>query len=163
MKKLVVPRFAAEAEEAKWWDDHMGVVEQNLVQAIKGGVARRGGPRRVIRERRQSKNITIRVAIADIERARALAEKKGIGYQTYMKMLLKEALDRDSRRAGIAGEPSRAQGPSRDEQPVPRPRKDRAINPPSAKRLRPPRDAWRGQPAGRARDGPAGSAPAPSS
>lgn len=97
MKKVKVPRFATEAEEAKWWDDHMDVVEANLVEAIKMGTAQRGGPRRVIRERRQSKNITIRVAIADIERARALAEKKGIGYQTLMKMLLKQALDRESR------------------------------------------------------------------
>ena len=23
MKKLVVPKFATEAEEAKWWDEHM--------------------------------------------------------------------------------------------------------------------------------------------
>ena len=29
-----------------------------------------------------------------------MAEKKGIGYQTYMKMLLREALDRESRKAG---------------------------------------------------------------
>ena len=46
--------------------------------------------------RREPKNITIRVAISDIERARALAAQKGIGYQTLMKMLLKEALDRES-------------------------------------------------------------------
>ena len=99
MKKVKVPRFATEAAEAKWWDDHMDAVEANLVEAIKTGAAQRGGPRRVIQERRASKNITIRVATADIERARALAAKKGIGYQTLMKMLLKEALDRESRPA----------------------------------------------------------------
>ena len=100
MKKLKVPKFATEAEEAKWWDDHMDVVEANLVEGIKTGVAQRGGPRRAIQEGRESKNITIRVAIPDIERARALAAKKGIGYQTMMKMLLKEALDRESRAGG---------------------------------------------------------------
>ena len=100
MKKLVVPRFAKEKAEAKWWDDHMKVVEGNLVEAIKTGTAKRGGPKRVIQERRESKNITIRFPVADIERARGLAEKKGLGYQTYMKMLLKEALDRESRKAG---------------------------------------------------------------
>ena len=36
----------------------------------------------------------------DIERARRLAEKKGIGYQTYMKILLREALDREDRKTG---------------------------------------------------------------
>ena len=97
MKKVKVPRFATEAQEAKWWDNHMDVVEANLVEGIKTGAAQRGGPRRVIQERRQSKNITIRVAIADIERARTLAAKKGIGYQTLIKMLLKQALDRESR------------------------------------------------------------------
>jgi hypothetical protein len=30
MKKLVVPKFATEAEEAKWWDEHMGAVGENL-------------------------------------------------------------------------------------------------------------------------------------
>ena len=98
--KMVVPRFTSEKVEAKWWDDHLKVVEDNLVEAIKTGVAKRGGPKRVIQERRESKNITIRVPVVDIERARALAEKRGLGYQTYMKMLLKEALDRESRKAG---------------------------------------------------------------
>jgi len=97
MRKLRVPRFATEAEEAKWWDDHMELVEANLVEGIKTGAAQRGGPRRVLQERRESKNITIRVAVDDIERARVLAAKKGIGYQTLMKMLLKEALDHESR------------------------------------------------------------------
>ena len=97
MKKVNAPRFRTEVQEAKWWDSHMDVVEANLVEGIKTGAAQRGGPRRVIQERRQSKNITIRVAIADIERARALAAQKGIGYQTLMKMLLKQALDRESR------------------------------------------------------------------
>ena len=99
MRKIKAPRFRTEAQEAKWWDEHMDVVEANLLEGIKTGAAQRGGPPRVIQERRQSKNITIRVAIADIERARTLAAKKGIGYQTLMKMLLKQALDRESRSA----------------------------------------------------------------
>lgn len=103
MRKLLRRKFANEAEEAKWWDSQMGVVEKNLVAAIKAGVAKRGGPGRLIQERRESKNITIRVAIADLERARRLAAEKGIGYQTYMKILLKEALDRESRQTlGVA-------------------------------------------------------------
>ncbi len=97
MKKPPVKRFVKEAEEAGWWDANMDIVEKNLVAAMKSGIAKRGGPRRVIRERRESKNITIRVALADIERARSLAARKGIGYQTYVKVLLKEALDRESR------------------------------------------------------------------
>jgi len=100
MKKVVVPKFTAEKEEAKWWDDRMDMVEKNLIEAIKTGTAKRGGPKRVIQERRASRDITIRVPVADIERAQAQAAKKGLGYQTYMKMLLKEALDRQGRKAG---------------------------------------------------------------
>ncbi len=33
--------------------------------------------------------------VDDIERARRLADRKGLGYQTYMKMLLHEALNRE--------------------------------------------------------------------
>ena len=96
MKKIKAPKFRMEAQEAKWWDERMERVEANLVEGIKTGAVKRGGPRRVLQERREWKNITIRVAIADIERARALATEKGIGYQTLMKMLLKEELDRES-------------------------------------------------------------------
>jgi hypothetical protein len=41
MKKLIVPKFPTEAEEAAWWDNHMDVVEENLVEAIQGGTANR--------------------------------------------------------------------------------------------------------------------------
>lgn len=103
MKKLKIPKFATEAQEADWWDRHMDVVEANLIEAMQNGTAHRGGPLAVIRERREAKareaareakNITIRLAVTDIERARTLAAKKGIGYQTLIKMILKEGLDR---------------------------------------------------------------------
>ena len=96
MKKLIVPKFPTEAEEANWWDRHSRTVGRNLAGAIRSGSAHRGGPKALIRARRESKNITIRVANEDIDRARLLAAKEGIGYQTYMKILLKEALDRKS-------------------------------------------------------------------
>jgi predicted DNA binding CopG/RHH family protein len=96
MKKMTIPAFETESEEAKWWDRHMGAVESRLKEGMKKRTLKKGGPRRVILERRQSKNITIRFALAEIERARAVANKKGIGYQTLMKMLVKEGLDRES-------------------------------------------------------------------
>jgi len=93
MRKLVVPKFKSERQEAKWWDDHMDAAGKNLLAVMQNGTAHRGGPATLLRE---SRNITIRIA-------RKLAEKKGIGYQTYMKMLLREALDREERRARKAG------------------------------------------------------------
>jgi predicted DNA binding CopG/RHH family protein len=96
-----VPKFETEAAEARWWDEHKSMVEASLRDAMRDGTAQRGAARRLVREARESKNITIRMPLRDIERARSLAEKRGIGYQTYMKMLLHEALEREeNRKAG---------------------------------------------------------------
>lgn len=99
-RRIKVPKFATEAEEARWWDRNAKMVEKGLVTALRTGTAQRGTAQRLVREARESKNITIRMPVAEIERARTLAEKKGIGYQTYVKMLLREALDRETRKAG---------------------------------------------------------------
>jgi len=56
MKKLIVPEFATEAEEAKWWDDHMSVVEENLVDAMKHGTVHSGGPAQVVKDRPESRS-----------------------------------------------------------------------------------------------------------
>jgi predicted DNA binding CopG/RHH family protein len=77
-----VPQFATEAEEAKWWDDHKETVEENLIQAIRGGTAARGTARRLVREARTSRNVTVRMAEADLDLARKQAEEKGLPYQT---------------------------------------------------------------------------------
>ncbi len=42
--------------------------------------------------------VPIRLPTEDIETARGLAARKGIGNQTYIKMLLREALQREARR-----------------------------------------------------------------
>ncbi len=99
-KRMKVPKFATEAEEARWWDRNARSVEKELFDALRSGTVQRGTALRLVREARESKNITIRMPVVEIERARTLADKKGIGYQTYMKMLLREALDRETRKAG---------------------------------------------------------------
>jgi predicted DNA binding CopG/RHH family protein len=93
-----VPRFESEAAEALWWDENKRMIEVDLLQAMRDGTAQRGTAQRLVKESRESKNITIRMPLRDIERARLLAEKKGIGYQTYMKMLLHEALEKEENR-----------------------------------------------------------------
>jgi hypothetical protein len=55
MKKLVVPKFATESAEAKWWHDQKDIVEDNLFEAIKNGAAAHGTPRRLMREACESK------------------------------------------------------------------------------------------------------------
>jgi hypothetical protein len=43
---------------------------------------------------RATQAISLRVSIADIEMARALAEKQGVGYQTVLKQAIHEGLKR---------------------------------------------------------------------
>ena len=90
-----VPKFDSEAEEATWWDDHRNMVEEELLKAIRDRTVQSGAAQRLAMQSRTSKNITIRMPVADLERARRLADSKGLGYQTYMKMLLHEALSRE--------------------------------------------------------------------
>jgi hypothetical protein len=41
--------------------------------------------------------ISIRVSPEDLNKAREIARRKGLGYQTYLKMVLHEALEREAR------------------------------------------------------------------
>jgi len=47
-----------------------------------------------------SPTITIRLAENDLTRARTLAAEKGFRYQTYLKMLLHQALNSEEKKAG---------------------------------------------------------------
>jgi predicted DNA binding CopG/RHH family protein len=96
--RVKVPKFATEPEEAKWWDDHKDMVEENLIQAMRDGTVQRGAVQRLTREARSSRNVTIRMAEADLYLARQQAEAKGLPYQTYIKSVLHEALVRYQRR-----------------------------------------------------------------
>jgi len=103
-----VPKFGSEKDEARWWDEHRGMVERNLLDAMAQGTAQRGAALRLARQARASRNITIRIPLDDIDRARRLSETKGIGYQTFMKMLLHEALAREE----AAARPARSRARS---------------------------------------------------
>jgi predicted DNA binding CopG/RHH family protein len=92
MKRLVVPEFATEAEEADWWDQHMDVVGENLIEAMENGTAHRGGPAALLRETRV---LQVRIPNTQIERLERLAEEKGISNQACINILLREALDRE--------------------------------------------------------------------
>jgi predicted DNA binding CopG/RHH family protein len=93
-----VPKFLTESEEAKWWDDHKHMVEENLIQAMRDGTASRGTAQPLAKEARASRNVTIRMAEANLDLARKQAEEKGLPYQTYIKSVLHEALVKRQRR-----------------------------------------------------------------
>ena len=99
--RMKVPKFKTEVEEAKWWDDHKDKVEAKLMAALERGETPRGTAQRLVKEARESKNITIRMAEADLALARKQAEEKGLPYQTYIKSVLHEELiKRELRKAG---------------------------------------------------------------
>ncbi len=92
-KKLVIPRFSSEAADARWHDRHKRQIESAMEQRIKEGGAM---TLRQAFARAKLRPVTIRLATEDIDMARGLAARKGIGYQTYIKLLLREALQREA-------------------------------------------------------------------
>ena len=93
MKQVAIPKFSSEAEEAAWWDAHRSEIEGEIRQRIKqkrpltlGGL---------LQGAKASQPVTLRIPKEDLETARRLAAQKGLGYQTYIKMLLREALTKN--------------------------------------------------------------------
>ena len=89
-KQIAIPKFRTEGEEAEWWDRHPDVATEIMKRAIKSGKARRAVP---------LKSGTMRLPVPDIQTAQDLAQQKGLPYQTYIKMLLHEALEKERRPA----------------------------------------------------------------
>jgi len=99
MSDLKLPKWADEAEEAKWWFENQDLISAEFEKAAAEGRLKRGGVRRLLAERgipypepQPLPTTTIRLDPEDIAKARAQAEKKGLRYQTYLKMIIHEAL-----------------------------------------------------------------------
>ncbi len=97
---MVIPAFKSEMEEAAWWEEHRATVEADLRAALRQ--KKTLSLQDVMAHARQKKNmlpVTIRLPQDDIEAARRLANDQGIGYQTYIKLLLHKALQDETSRA----------------------------------------------------------------
>lgn len=98
------PSFKTESREAEWWAKNQDMIADRFEQAKANGKLGKGTVARIARERASqtgaSPTITIRLAEDDLARARSLAEEKGLRYQTYLKMLLHQALNSEEKRAG---------------------------------------------------------------
>ena len=95
-----LPHFANEEEEALWWFEQRDQLTAAAEDALARGQlkTRRLSPVSPDSPAAPARNITIRVAEQDLSRARELAAKRGLRYQTYLKMLLHEALDSEEKR-----------------------------------------------------------------
>jgi len=105
MSNLKPPKFASEKEEAKWWYANRESLADEFVQAARDGRLRRGGVKRLLAERGvavqepgPTPTTTIRLDPEDIARARVQAAERGLRYQTYLKMIIHEALRKTERR-----------------------------------------------------------------
>ena len=90
MKPAVIPKFSSEAQEAAWWDAHRSEIEAEIRQRIREKRPVTLG--NLLRGAKPSQPVTLRIPQEDLETARRLASRKGLGYQTYIKMLLRDAL-----------------------------------------------------------------------
>jgi predicted DNA binding CopG/RHH family protein len=92
-----MPKFKNESQEADWWASPTGraFVKQKSAEALANGAKIRGSA--VLSKVNKSVQIAIRLPEADLARAREVASRKGIGYQTLLKMLVHEGLSREAR------------------------------------------------------------------
>jgi predicted DNA binding CopG/RHH family protein len=87
-EELKLKTFATEAEEADWWESH----EDDLAAEFeKAGAEGRLGIGTVAK-RAALPSTTIRLDPEDIAIARVQASERGLRYQTYLKMIIHEAL-----------------------------------------------------------------------
>lgn len=104
-KKRKAAEQHAEAEEARWLEENQDRLLELFQQAERQGALRIGRTSVGITlsgksgtlVKPPSQKVMLRIPTGDLDRARRLAAAKGIGYQTYIKMLLHDGLDREER------------------------------------------------------------------
>jgi hypothetical protein len=106
-KSSDVRTFKSEAQEADWYATPEGrrQTQREFSRALRDGTL---GPsaglkitktdakvlRRLVEQAKESASraISIRIPVADLERAKRIAEKTGVGYQTVLKKAIREGL-----------------------------------------------------------------------
>jgi predicted DNA binding CopG/RHH family protein len=99
MKRIdQVPKFTNENQEAKWWASLDGRELLKRQSSDSATRKQKGSP--LVRKlgKANSVQIALRLPEPDIAKAREIAGRKGIGYQTLLKMLVHEGLRREARR-----------------------------------------------------------------
>jgi len=97
--------FKSEEDEANWWDRQQDALAEEFQRAAVEGTLGHGTAVR----KGATPTTTIRLAAEDIQLARSQAERRGLKYQTYLKMVIHQAL----RQEEDQGAAKRASGTSR--------------------------------------------------
>jgi predicted DNA binding CopG/RHH family protein len=102
-------KFKANAGEAGWYATPKGrrQTQREFARALKEGTLIRSAGSKIAKSdlkllvqlmeqarRKATRAISIRVPIADLERAQKIAVKAGVGYQTVLKQAIREGLKR---------------------------------------------------------------------
>jgi hypothetical protein len=110
-KSTKASKFKSETEEADWYATPEGrrQTQREFARALRAGTLSRSSGLKVAKtdpklleqlmeqaKQTATRAISLRVPIADLERAKQIAEKTGVGYQT----ILKEAIHKGLRKAG---------------------------------------------------------------
>jgi predicted DNA binding CopG/RHH family protein len=88
LEELKNKTFANEAEEAAWWESNEDALADEFEKATSEGRVGVG----TVAKRAAIPTTTIRLDPDDIAKARVQAAERGLRYQTYLKMIIHEAL-----------------------------------------------------------------------
>jgi predicted DNA binding CopG/RHH family protein len=88
LEELKNKTFANEAEEAAWWESQEDALADEFEKAAAEGRVGIG----TLAKRAALPTTTIRLDPDDIAKARVQAAERGLRYQTYLKMIIHEAL-----------------------------------------------------------------------
>jgi predicted DNA binding CopG/RHH family protein len=99
-KPTTMPVFKSESDEADWWASSEGrrFVKQKSVESARKRKKSDGSPLVARLNKAGSVQIALRLPETDLAEARKIATRKGIGYQTLLKILVHEGLQREARR-----------------------------------------------------------------
>jgi predicted DNA binding CopG/RHH family protein len=95
-RTLKVPEFKTEGDEARWWVENQDRLGPQFERAAAEGKLGRG----TVARRGNTPTTTIRLDPEDIAKARFHAARKGLKYQTYLKMLIHQALREEELQTG---------------------------------------------------------------
>jgi hypothetical protein len=93
--RLEVPKFASGEEEANWWFENRGRVEEEFVEAARTGRLRSSST--VLRRAREAANtLTIHLSDADLAAIRQLAAQRGQDEDACAASILHRALETET-------------------------------------------------------------------
>ena len=106
-KSANVPTFKSDAEEADWYATPEGrrQTEREFTRALRAGTLSRSSGLNVAKtdpklleqlmeqaKKNATRAVSLRIPIADLERARRIAEETGVGYQIVLKRAIRKGL-----------------------------------------------------------------------